>query len=95
MTEIVDLEYNEKKGQFYVVVDEKKEAEMTFVFSGNDTFIIDHTEVNAGFNGQGFGKKMFLKAVAFARENNYKIIPLCPYVKSVFDKSTEYNDVLK
>ena len=67
---------------------------MTFVFAGNDKIIIDHTEVNEGNNGKGFGKKMVAKAVEYAREKNIKIIPLCPFAKKVFDKTPEFRDVL-
>lgn len=37
---------------------------------------------------------MVAKAVDFAREKGIKIIPLCPFAKSVFDKVKEFNDVL-
>ena len=37
---------------------------------------------------------MLAKAVEFARQNNIKIMPLCPFAKSVFDKVAEYQDVL-
>jgi len=94
MSEIVGLELNEKNGYFYVTVDGKQEAKMTFVFAGDQQIIIDHTEVNPGNNGKGFGKKMVEKAVAFAREKHIKIIPLCPFAKSVFDKTPEFKDVL-
>ena len=67
---------------------------MTFVFAGNDKIIIDHTEVNEGNNGKGFGKKMVAEAVKFSREKNITIIPLCPFAKSVFDKNLEFSDVL-
>jgi predicted GNAT family acetyltransferase len=50
--------------------------------------------VHPGNNGKGFGKKMVVKAVEFAREKGIKIIPLCPFAKSVFDKTPEFNDVL-
>lgn len=95
MTETIDLKYNEKNGRFFISVDGKEEAKMTFVFAGNDTFIIDHTEVNSGFNGKGFGQKMVEKSVAFAREKGFKIVPLCPFAKKVFDKTPEFKDVLK
>lgn len=95
MNEITDVTYNEKNGHFFVSVDGKEEAKMTFVFAGTDTFIIDHTEVNEGFNGKGFGQKMVEKSVAFAREKGFKIIPLCPFAKKVFDKTPEFKDVLK
>lgn len=92
--EEVQLESNGSKGYFYVSVDGKQEGKMTFVFAGNDKIIIDHTEVNPGNNGKGYGKKMVTKAVEYAREKNIKIIPLCPFAKKVFDKTPEFRDVL-
>ncbi|HEY6143354.1 MAG TPA: GNAT family N-acetyltransferase [Flavobacterium sp.] len=94
MNEEVQLEINDKNGFFYIEVNGKQEAKMTFVFAGPDKIIIDHTEVNEGNNGKGYGKKMVAKAVAFAREKNIKIIPLCPFAKKVFDKTPEFRDVL-
>lgn len=94
MTEDVQLKINENKGAFYIEVNEKQEAMMTFVFAGEDKIIIDHTEVNSGNEGKGFGKKMVNKAVEFAREKGIKILPLCPFAKSVFDKTPEFSDVL-
>jgi len=94
MEEKIGLELNDKNGFFYISLDGKQEAKMTFVFAGSDKIIIDHTEVNPGNNGKGFGKKMVIKAVEFAREKNITIIPLCPFAKSVFDKNPEYRDVL-
>ena len=94
MNEILELEYNEKKGSFYININDKTEAKMTFVFAGENKIIIDHTEVNSGNNGKGFGKKMVEKAVEFAREKGISILPLCPFAKSVFDKNPEFRDVL-
>ena len=90
----VSLEVNDKNGYFHIDIDSKTEAKMTFIFAGSDKIIIDHTEVNEGHNGKGFGKMIVEKAVAFAREKNIKIIPLCPFAKKVFDKNPEYSDVL-
>ena len=92
--ELIGLELNGSKGYFYVSVDGKQEGKMTFVFAGNDKIIIDHTEVNPGNNGKGYGKKMVDKAVEYAREKNIKIIPLCPFAKKVFDKTPEFRYVL-
>ena len=83
-----------KKGMFYIEQDEKVVAEMTYVWAGTEKIIINHTEVNEILKGQGAGKQMLSKAVEFAREKGLKIIPLCPFVKSVFDKTPEYDDVL-
>lgn len=83
-----------KKGMFYVENNQQIVAEMTYVWADDTRIIIDHTEVNESLNGKGIGKQMVEKAVIFAREKSIKIIPLCPFVKSVFDKVKEYKDVL-
>ena len=94
MTPTVQLETNNKNGYFYIEVDGKLAAKMTFVYAGSDKIIIDHTEVNEAYNGKGFGKQMVAQAVAFAREKSLKIIPLCPFAKKVFEKTPEYQDIL-
>lgn len=90
----VQLKINDKNGIFYIDIAGKHEAMMTFVFAGEDKIIIDHTEVKPENNGKGFGKMMVVKAVEYAREKGIKIIPLCPFAKSVFDKTPEFKDVL-
>lgn len=61
MNETVKLEVNHKNGYFYIEVNGKTEAKMSFVFAGVEKIIIDHTEVNEGNNGKGFGKMMVQK----------------------------------
>ena len=90
----VQLRINDNKGAFYIEIEGIQEALMTFVFAGEDKIIIDHTEVNPGNEGKGFGKKMVTKAVEFAREKGIKILSICPFAKSVFDKTPEFRDVL-
>ncbi len=85
---------NETKGFFKAVEEGIEAGKMTYSWAGTDRFIIDHTEVNPDFNGKGVGKKMVMAAVEYARANNKKILPLCPFAKSVFDKVEEIRDVL-
>ena len=83
------------KGRFYLETEDGTFAgEMTYSWAGTKKFIIDHTHVEPAFGGQGLGKRMVLAAVAYARENELKIIPLCPFAKSVFDKEAEIRDVV-
>lgn len=83
-----------KKGVFYVEVDGKRDALMTYTWAGSDKIIIDHTEVSSSLRGKGVGYKFVEAAVDFLRKKNLKVIPLCPFSKSVFDKTPEYADVL-
>lgn len=81
-----------KKGHFSAKEGDVKAGIMTYVWAGENTFIIEHTEGNPEF--KGVGKKLLDQAVAFARENNKKIIPLCPFAKKMFDRTPEIHDVL-
>lgn len=86
---------NGKKGVFYMEAEGERLAEMTYTWAGETLFIIDHTEVSEKLKGQGAGKKLVEAAVVFARKLRVKILPLCPFAKSVFDKTPEYEDVLR
>jgi uncharacterized protein len=81
-------------GQFYIEIDLQIQAKMSYVWRGNDRIIIDHTEVSELLRGKNAGKQMVIKAVEFARKKNIKIVPLCPFAKSVLTKSLEFSDVL-
>jgi predicted GNAT family acetyltransferase len=83
----------ETKGSFYIERDGKRVAEMTYSKAGSERIIIDHTEVADKTRGEGLGKKLVYEAVEFARENNLKILPLCPFARSVFSKNSEIRDV--
>ncbi|CAM2974759.1 GNAT family N-acetyltransferase [Chryseobacterium flavum] len=85
---------DEKHGSFEAFIDGKRAGMMTYTWAGEERFIIDHTEVEEAYNGKGVGKEMLLAAVDFARKNEKKIIPLCPFAKASFQKSQELQDVL-
>ncbi|WP_159800814.1 GNAT family N-acetyltransferase [Flavobacterium sp. MK4S-17] len=83
-----------KKGHFKAVENGQQAGIMTYVWAGDDKFIIEHTIGNPEFKGQNVGMKMLTEAVGYARNKNLKIIPLCPFAKKMFDKHQDINDVL-
>ena len=85
---------NGKKGVFEIYFDGKRAGEMTYTWAGTDKFIIDHTEVDEAYGGKGLAKQLVLAGVDFARKNNKKVIPLCPYAKATIAKNPELQDVL-
>jgi uncharacterized protein len=82
------------KGYFKASENGKEAGNMYYTWSGSGKFIIDHTEVSPDFAGKGVGKKLVMEAVRIAREKNIKIVPFCPFAKSVFDGTPEIQDVL-
>ena len=67
---------------------------MTYTRAGESKFIIDHTEVASNFKGQGVGKELLKATVNFAKKNKLKVIPLCPFVKKMIEKTSEFQQVL-
>lgn len=69
-------------------------AQMTFSKAGDSLIIIDHTEVPDEYRGQGVGQLLVERAVADARTNGKRILPLCPFAASRFRAHPEWSDVL-
>ncbi len=90
----VQHQQGDSKGVFFIEDQEGKAGEMTYSKAGNDKFIIDHTEVEERYRGKQVGLKLVESAVNYARTNNMKIMPLCPFAKKMFDKHSEFADVL-
>ena len=66
---------------------------MSYTVAGSRV-IIDHTDVDDRLRGQGAGRQLVKAAVEWARRENVKLMPLCPFARSVFDKTPEFADVL-
>jgi predicted GNAT family acetyltransferase len=86
---------NKEKGMFFIEMDNKMVAELTYIWENKNKIIIDHTEVDPILQGKGVGKLLVAKAVEFARENNIEIILLCPFAKRIIQGTPEFHDVLE
>lgn len=81
------------KGEVQLFSDDNKAGKMDISVIGKKLTVY-HTEVNEEYAGKGFAKILLEKLVSYARENDLKIVPLCPYVHAQFKRnSEEYNDV--
>jgi uncharacterized protein len=80
---------------FFGAFDNASEAgRISYTFAGETKMILDHTEVNDAYRGQNIGKRILMEIVEFARQSKIKILPLCPFAKSVFNKIEDVRDVL-
>jgi len=85
---------NTHKGSFYIEENDVLLAEITYSFAGSDKLILDHTIVGKELKGMGIGNILVEAAVSYSREKHIKIVPLCPFAKTVFEKNPAYQDVL-
>ena len=91
----IQIEQSATKGRAFYENGNQNLAEMTFSKAGDNLIIIDHTEVDDSLRGQGVGRQLLDKVIEMARNNQQKILPLCPFAKSVFNKDATIRDVLK
>jgi uncharacterized protein len=82
------------KGMFFIGQDGAIHAELVYSMSATGKMIIEHTEVDESLAGKGAGKELVEMAVTYARNHEIKIVPICPFAKSLFDKIPEWHDVL-
>lgn len=81
--------------KFYIGEDEENPiAEITFKDKDEQTIIADHTFVSDQLRGQGIAGKLLNELIAFAREENKRIVPECSYVKAKMEKSSELHDLI-
>ena len=95
MTYPIQHEEAHSKGAFYVEKDKQRIAEMTYSRTNATMIIIDHTEVAESLKGQGAGRQLLDALVAWVRSTDTKVIALCPFAKSQFDKDPSIRDVLR
>ncbi len=85
------FEFENKRAAAY---DNKKLIGKSTISSNEKFWIINHTEVDKNYTGQGIAKKLIKIIVDEARKKNLKILPLCSYAKKEFEKNKEYQEII-
>lgn len=88
------MEIKQQKSSFIALEGDQQAGVLDYTMENENRLVIEHTEVSPEFEGKGLGKKLVLETVAFARQKNLKIKPVCSYAQTVFDRTEEIRDVL-
>ena len=76
---------DQRQGAFVITDGDSQLAEMALAIIDQNV-VVYHTEVSPEAEGQGLAKKLLDTMVAYARANQLKVIPLCPYVHAQFKR---------
>ena len=80
------------RGAFFVTQGGKRVAELTYSAAEGQA-IVSHTWVEPRLRNSGLAPRLVAAVVDWARREQLKIVPVCSYVRAVFDRSPQYADV--
>jgi len=69
-------------------------AFMDILQTDSGKVVIKHTEVDESLAGRGIGKQLLEAVASYSRENDFKILPVCPFAKNLMYRYPEkYKDL--
>jgi predicted GNAT family acetyltransferase len=88
----IEREDDASSGRYVIHLPDGAEAEMTYHRRGA-TLVADHTFVPPQYRGRQIAEKLVARAVADARAEGNKIMPLCSFVAIQFRRHPEWADL--
>lgn len=79
--------------RIYAVCDGKKIGNIFFVKIGNDKIMISETEIEPEYQNKNLELYLVQEIIKIAREQNRKIVSICPYISQIFIQHPEFDDV--
>lgn len=61
----------------------------------NNSIYLTHTEVPVGLEGRGIASGMIKAALQEVKNNQWTLVPLCPFVAGYLQKHPEWQDLLQ
>lgn len=86
------LKIDGNQGAYTAEVDGQQLGEITWAQLG-DIMIMDHTFVDESLRGKGVSKQLLDHAAQYARQEKFKVEPVCSYVVTMFERSNAYDDI--
>lgn len=82
-------------GVIYLSNETEEVGRLTYtLFPEDQKMIISYVLVHSKFQGRGMGKFLVEEGIRFARENNWKVEPHCPYARAVMRRMPEVADIM-
>jgi predicted GNAT family acetyltransferase len=88
-----EIRHDEKGARFVAEVDEE-EAVLEYERLGEATLDYRHTFVPRRLRDEGIGSDLVRFALDWAAENDHRIVPTCPFVRSYLEDHPEISGVI-
>lgn len=93
----VSVEREELNGvhEFVLRIDGERFGFLEFTRPDTGVMRIEYVEVDPQLRGTGMGRQLVEKAVAFARENRLRVVPICSYARAVIQRDADLSNALR
>lgn len=90
---MAEIKHQKEQKKFALIHNGEEAGHMTYS-EEEGRISINHTEVEERLSGQGLGKDLVEAGVKYAREKNYKLIPMCSFARKTIEENADWQDVL-
>lgn len=84
--------HHEGQNRFEIAVD--GQLAVVEYMNRADKIVFTHTEVPKGLEGRGLGSALAQTALDWARQQQKKVLPLCPYIAAYIRRHPVYRDLV-
>lgn len=92
----MDVDIKKGENMFFVGEDElNPEAYVSYKVDDEGDLIIDSTEVANQLSGQGMGSALVNMVIEYAKDEEKKIVPECPFARAVMEREDETRKMIK
>ncbi|WP_231634432.1 GNAT family N-acetyltransferase [Salinicoccus sp. YB14-2] len=92
----MDIDIKKGENMFFVGEDElNPEAYVSYKVDDDGDLIIDSTEVANQLSGQGVGSTLVNMVIEYAKDEDKKIVPECPFARAVMEREEDTKKMIK
>ncbi len=85
---------HEKENKRFIIYTDGGEAYVEYRLDNNEMDLY-HTFTNPALRGKGLAALVARAALEFAKENNLKVIPTCPYIQTFISRNVEFKNLVE
>ena len=93
----VSIEREELNGvhEFVLRIDGERHGFLEFTRPEVGLMRIEYVEVSPALRGTGLGRQLVEKAVAFAKDAELRVVPICSYARAVITRDPAMSAVMR
>jgi uncharacterized protein len=80
-------------GRYVLTLDGEPAGEVAYRLDG-DHLLVDHTEVDERYEGQGLGGRLARHVLDDARSRDLRVVPFCPSFRAYLERHPEHTDIV-